>query len=115
MAIDDSKLNRSVKALGWVSFLNDASSEMIYPLLPDFLTRVLGAGPAVLGLIEGVAEATSSLSKVAAGWWSDRVRRRKPFVVLGYSIAAVARPLIGVAASWAQVLAIRFADRLGKG
>ena len=88
---------------------------MIYPLLPDFVTRVLGAGPAVLGLIEGIAEATASLAKVAAGWWSDRVRRRKPFVVLGYSVAAVARPLIGVASSWAQVLAIRFADRLGKG
>ena len=108
-------LNKGVVALGWVSFLNDAASEMIYPLLPDFVTRVLGAGPAVLGLIEGIAEATASLAKVAAGWWSDRVRRRKPFVVLGYSVAAVARPLIGVAASWAQVLAIRFADRLGKG
>ena len=110
-----SPLNKGVVALGWVSFLNDAASEMIYPLLPDFVTRVLGAGPAVLGLIEGVAEATASLAKVAAGWWSDRVRRRKPFVVLGYSVATVARPLIGVATSWAQVLAIRFADRLGKG
>jgi MFS family permease len=88
---------------------------MIYPLLPDFVTRVLGAGPAVLGLIEGIAEATASLAKVAAGWWSDRIRRRKPFVVLGYSVAAVARPLIGAASSWTQVLAIRFADRLGKG
>lgn len=108
-------LDKGVVALGWVSLLNDAASEMIYPLLPDFVTRVLGAGPAVLGLIEGVAEATASLAKLAAGWWSDRVRRRKPFVVLGYLVAAVARPLIGVAASWAQVLAIRFADRLGKG
>ena len=124
MKIDENKkvsqasgapLDKGVVALGWVSFLNDMSSEMIYPLLPDFVTRVLGAGPAVLGLIEGVAEATSSLAKVAAGWWSDRVRRRKPFVVLGYSVAAVARPLIGVASSWAQVLAIRFSDRLGKG
>jgi MFS family permease len=108
-------LDKGVVALGWVSFLNDAASEMIYPLLPDFVTRVLGAGPAVLGLIEGVAEATASLAKVTAGWWSDRVRRRKPFVVLGYVVATVARPLIGVATSWAQVLAIRFADRLGKG
>lgn len=108
-------LNKGVVALGWVSLLNDAASEMIYPLLPDFVTRVLGAGPAVLGLIEGVAEATASLAKLAAGWWSDRVRRRKPFVVLGYLVAAVARPLIGVATTWAQVLAIRFADRVGKG
>ncbi len=88
---------------------------MIYPLLPDFVTRVLGAGPAALGLIEGVAEATASLAKAAAGWWSDKVRRRKPFLVLGYSIATVARPLTGLAASWPQVLAIRFSDRLGKG
>jgi len=108
-------LNKGVVALGWVSLLNDAASEMIYPLLPDFVTRVLGASPAVLGLIEGIAEATASLAKLAAGWWSDRVRRRKPFVVLGYLVATVARPLIGVATSWAQVLAIRFADRLGKG
>ena len=115
VALGRTPLNKGVVALGWVSFLNDAASEMIYPLLPDFVTRVLGAGPAVLGLIEGVAEATASLAKVAAGWWSDRVRRRKPFVVLGYSVATVTRPLIGLATSWAQVLAIRFADRLGKG
>jgi MFS family permease len=108
-------LDKGVVTLGWVSFLNDAASEMIYPLLPDFVTRVIGAGPAALGLIEGVAEATASLAKVAAGWWSDRIRRRKPFAVLGYSIAAVARPLTGFAASWGQVLAIRFSDRIGKG
>jgi MFS family permease len=109
------RLDRKVIALGWVSFLNDAASEMIYPLLPDFITRVLGGGPAALGLIEGVAESTSSLAKVAAGWWSDRVRRRKPFVVAGYSLATLARPLVGLATSWPQVLAIRFSDRLGKG
>ena len=109
------RLNTGVVTLGWVSFLNDAASEMIYPLLPDFVTRILGAGPAALGLIEGLSEATASLAKVAAGWWSDSVRRRKPFVVLGYSIAAVARPLTGFATSWAHVLAIRFSDRLGKG
>jgi MFS family permease len=108
-------LNRGVVTLGWVSFLNDTASEMIYPLLPDFITRVLGAGPAALGLIEGVAEATASFAKAAAGWWSDKVRRRKPFVVIGYSIATVARPLTGLAASWTQVLAIRYSDRLGKG
>jgi len=105
----------SVLALGWVSFLTDVASEMIYPLLPAFLTRSLGAGPAAVGLIEGVAEATASLTKVGSGVWSDRVRRRKPLVVLGYSIAAVARPLVAFASAWAQVLAIRFADRVGKG
>ena len=108
-------LDRGVVAFGWVSFLNDAASEMIYPLLPDFITRTLGAGPAALGLIEGIAESTSSLAKIGAGWWSDRAGRRKPFVVAGYSLATVARSLVGVATSWAQILAIRFADRLGKG
>ncbi len=108
-------LNKGVLLLGWVSFLSDVASDMIYPLLPDFLTRTLRAGPAALGVIEGVAEATASLMKWLSGWWSDRVRRRKPMVVSGYAIAAVARPLVGLAASWAQVLAIRFADRVGKG
>ena len=109
------RIASGVWTLGWVSFLSDVASDMIYPLLPDFLTRTLHAGPAALGLIEGVAEATASLMKIASGWWSDRVRRRKPLIVAGYSIAAVARPLIGLASSWAQVLFIRFADRVGKG
>lgn len=108
-------MHPAVVTLGWVSFLTDVASEMIYPLLPAFLTRRLGAGPATLGLIEGIAEATASLMKMVSGWWSDRVQRRKPLVVLGYSIAAVARPLVGLAASWTHVLAIRFADRAGKG
>ena len=112
---EEPRFNRGVVTLGWVSFLNDAASEMIYPLLPDFITRSLGAGPAALGLIEGIAESTASLAKVGAGFLSDRARRRKPFVVAGYTAAAVARPLVGIASSWAQVLAIRFADRLGKG
>ena len=106
---------RSVLSLGWVSFLTDVSSEMIYPLLPAFLTRALGAGPAAIGLIEGVAETTASLAKIGSGVWSDRVRRRKPLVVLGYALAAVARPLVAFARVWTQVLAIRFTDRIGKG
>jgi len=109
------RLNPGVVALGWVSFLSDVASEMIYPLLPDFLTRTLHAGPAAVGLIEGVAEATASFMKVLSGWWSDRARRRKPIVVAGYSIAALARPLVGIASAWGQVLAIRFTDRVGKG
>jgi len=115
MVKNSKRLAGGVWVLGWVSFLSDVASDMIFPLLPDFLTRVLGAGPAALGLIEGVAEATASFMKAVSGWWSDRVRRRKPIVVAGYSIAAAARPLIGLAASWPQVLAIRFADRVGKG
>jgi MFS family permease len=91
------------------------SSDMIYPLLPAFLTKSLGAGPAAVGLIEGLAETTASLTKIGSGIWSDRVRRRKPIVVLGYVIAAIARPLVGFARLWSQVLAIRFTDRVGKG
>src|SRR5712691_2329929 len=109
------RLSPGVIALGWVSFLTDVASDMIYPLLPDFLTRVLGAGPAALGLIEGAAESAASLTKMVSGWWSDRLRRRKPLVVAGYVIAAAARPLVGFATAWGQVLAIRFADRVGKG
>jgi MFS family permease len=106
---------RSVVTLGWVSFLTDVSSEMIYPLLPAFLTKALGAGPAAIGLIEGVAETTASLTKIGSGVWSDRVRRRKPLVVLGYAVATIARPLVAFARVWTQVLAIRFVDRVGKG
>jgi len=106
---------QSVVALGWVSFLTDVSAEMIYPLLPSFLTKTLGAGPAALGLIEGVAETTASLTKVGSGVWSDRVRRRKPLVVAGYLLAAIARPLVAFSRVWSQVLAIRFTDRVGKG
>ena len=109
------RLPGGVWVLGWVSFLSDVASDMIFPLLPDFLTRVLGAGPAALGLIEGVAEATASLMKAVSGWWSDRTARRKPIVVAGYSIAAAVRPLVGLASTWPQVLAIRFSDRVGKG
>jgi MFS family permease len=113
MSTDPSR--RSVWTLGWVSFLTDVSSEMIYPLLPAFLTKTLGAGPAAIGLIEGVAETTASLTKIGSGIWSDRVRRRKPLVVLGYAVAAIARPLVAFARVWTQVLAIRFVDRVGKG
>lgn len=102
-------------ALGLVSLLTDLSSEMIYPLLPTFLVGVLGAGAVSLGLIEGVAECTASVLKVVSGWWSDRVRRRKPLVLLGYGVSGAARPVIGLAASWPAVLALRFLDRVGKG
>ncbi len=108
-------LGRNVIALGAVSFLTDVSSEMIYPLLPVFLTAVLGADAAFVGAIEGAAETTAALLKLASGWWSDRVRRRKPLVVVGYAIASVARPLVAIAQSATQVLAIRVSDRVGKG
>jgi MFS family permease len=104
-----------VLVLAAVSFLTDASSEIIYPLLPIFLTTVLGASASAVGAIEGAAETTSALLKLASGWWSDRVSRRKPLVVAGYSLASLVRPLIGLAQSATQVLAIRLTDRVGKG
>ena len=109
------RLGRNVLVLAAVSFLTDASSEIIYPLLPIFLTTVLGAGASAVGAIEGAAETTSALLKLASGWWSDRVSRRKPLVVAGYALASLARPLVAVAQSAAQVLAIRLTDRVGKG
>jgi len=114
-ATDRPKLGRNVFALSAVSFLTDVSSEMIYPLLPVFLTTVLGANASFIGAIEGAAETTASLLKLASGWWSDRVRRRKPLVFWGYAIASVMRPLVAVATSAVQVLGIRVADRVGKG
>src|SRR4030042_687572 len=109
------KLHRNVVALGMVSLLTDLSSEMIYPLLPVFLTVPLAAGPAVLGLIEGVAETTASLLKLLSGAWSDRSGRNKPLVLAGYGLSALARPLVGFATGWGHVLAVRFCDRIGKG
>ena len=109
------KLARNVIILGAVSFLTDVSSEMIYPLLPVFLGTVLGASATSIGLIEGMAESVAALLKFASGWWSDRVKRRKPLVVIGYALASLARPLIGVAQAASHVLAIRVTDRIGKG
>src|SRR5262245_62530368 len=102
-------LGRNVYALALVSFLNDMSSEMIYPLLPVFLTTVLGANASFIGAIEGAAETTAALLKLASGWWSDRVRRRKPLVFWGYAIASAMRPLVAIATSAVQVLGIRVA------
>jgi MFS family permease len=112
---DRPTLGRNVLALGVVSFLTDVSSEMIYPLLPVFLTSVLGANASFIGAIEGAAETTAALLKLASGWWSDRVRRRKPLVLAGYAIASAMRPLVAIATSATQVLGIRVADRVGKG
>jgi MFS family permease len=101
--------------LGWVSFFTDVASEIIYPLLPLFLARVLGAGALSLGIIEGVAEASNSLLKVIAGQVSDRFNRRKPLVLFGYGLSSAVRPLMAIVGSWPQVLALRFVDRMGKG
>ncbi len=102
-------------ALAAVSFFTDASSEIIAPLLPLFLVGTLGASVQMVGVIEGAAEAVAALLKVASGWWSDRVSRRKPLIVVGYGIASLVRPLIAIAHTGTQVLAIRLTDRVGKG
>jgi MFS family permease len=109
------RLGRNVVVLGGVSLLTDVASEMAYPLLPVFLTTVLGAGATALGAIEGAAEAVASLVKLGSGWLSDRRRRRKPLVLGGYALASAVKPLIGLAATAGQVMAIRVADRVGKG
>ena len=109
------RIPKAVIALGVVSFFTDLSSEMIYPLLPIFLVTVLGAGAMTVGLIEGLAEATASMLKVVSGIWTDRTQKRKPLIVAGYSLSGLMRPLIGLAAAWPTVLALRFADRVGKG
>lgn len=108
-------LPQNVFAAGLVSFFTDISSEMIVPVLPLFLTGVLGAPVAAVGLIEGVAESTASVLRVFAGWISDRTGRRKPLMLLGYGLSNFTKPLLALATSWPQVLVIRFGDRLGKG
>lgn len=108
-------LPRTVWLLGAISLLNDAASELVYPLIPLYLTTVLAAGPRALGLIEGAAEATSSLLKLVSGAWYDRAGRAKPFVVAGYGLAALARPLIAFVTLWPLLLALRVLDRVGKG
>ena len=108
-------LPRTVIILGLVSFLNDTASEMITPLLPLFLTATLGAGPVIVGLVEGVAEATASILKLVSGWLADRGWNSKKLVVSGYTVSNTARPLIGFALGWGWVLVLRFLDRVGKG
>jgi MFS family permease len=108
-------LGRNVVILGFVSLFTDISSEMLYPIIPLFLTTVLNAPMSVVGLIEGLAESTASLLKMVSGWWSDRVGRRQPFVVWGYSLSAISKPLLALAATWHLVLVSRLIDRIGKG
>ena len=109
------ELPRPIRLLGWVSLLTDAATEAVYPLLPVFITQVLGGTPVALGIVEGAADATSSILKVVAGRWSDRRGVRKPIVVIGYSLSSLVRPFVAIATSWAHVFAIRVTDRVGKG
>ncbi len=106
--------SRNLYAFGATSFLNDTASEMAYWVLPAFLASI-GAGPAQLGIIEGIAESVASFAKLFSGYLADRVRRRKPVVVSGYFVANAVKPLLALTSSWGQILAIRFADRFAKG
>ncbi|MCW3837217.1 MFS transporter [Sphingomonas canadensis] len=109
------KIPKTVWALGLVSLFMDVSSEIIHALLPLFLTTTLGASVALVGLIDGVAEATASISKIFSGYISDRIGRRKPLILLGYGLGALSKPLFAIAGSASVVLGARFADRIGKG
>ncbi len=109
------RLSHNVIVLGLVSLCNDASSEMIYPLLPLFLTTTLGASAELLGLIEGIAESTAAVLKLFSGWLSDRLGKRKALTVAGYSLSAAMRPFIAIATAGWHVLLVRFGDRVGKG
>ena len=105
---------RNVYAFGITSFLNDTATEMAYWVLPAFLVS-LGAGPAQLGLIEGIAESVASFAKLFSGYLTDRLHRRKPLVVAGYAVANAVKPVLAVVTAWWQILLIRFTDRLAKG
>jgi MFS family permease len=109
------KLPRAVWLLGWVSLATDAASEAVYPLLPFFLTTVLGAGAVSLGVVEGAAEAANSLLKVLSGRLADRTREKRRLVLLGYSVSSAARPFIALATGWLHVFIVRVLDRVGKG
>jgi MFS family permease len=106
---------RNVFFAGVVSFFMDVSSEMIYPLIPLFLSNILGINKSVIGLIEGIAESTASLLKVFSGWFSDRIGNRKWLMAAGYGISTLSRPIVALATGWHHVMVSRFMDRFGKG
>ncbi len=101
--------------LGVVSFLTDVSSEMIFTLVPLFLSNVLGAATTIIGLVGGVSESADALFRIFSGWLSDRIGKRKLLAVAGYSISTVAKPFMYLASTWGVVLGVRFSDRVGKG
>ena len=107
-------IKKNVFVLGLVSLFTDISSEMLYPVIPIFLTAVLGEPMYVVGLIEGIAEGTASILKVISGWYSDRTGKRKPFVIVGHTLSAISKPLMAFAFIWPLVLIARFLDRFGK-
>ncbi|HEC87024.1 MAG TPA: MFS transporter, partial [Thermoplasmatales archaeon] len=108
-------ITRNILILGFVSLFTDLSSQMVFPLIPLFLTTALGAGAYAVGVVEGAAETTASLLKVVSGYWSDKIRKRKPFVLFAYSLSSLTKPLFAFANVWLFVLFIRVIERIGKG
>lgn len=113
--MEPSRLPESVVKLGWISFFTDVASEMVYPVVPLFLTAALGAPVVVIGAIEGVAEAIVSVMKGLSGWHCDRMGKRVPYIRWGYGLGAASKPLMALAVSWPMVFVARAVDRLGKG
>lgn len=108
-------ITRNVFILGLVSLFTDLSSQMVFPLIPLFLTSVLGCGALVVGVVEGAAETCASFLKVVSGYWSDKIRKRKPFILFGYSMSSIIKPLFAQANAWSLVLFLRVIERIGKG
>src|SRR5512137_2833255 len=108
-------LNPNIFYIGVVSFLTDVGSELIFTLLPLFLANVLQTGTVIIGFIEGVAESTASVLKVLSGWFSDRLGDRKGLAFIGYALSTLSKPFMLIAGTWGPIMAIRFADRFGKG
>lgn len=108
-------IGANIIILGLVSLFTDLGSQMVFPLIPLFLDGVLGASKTVIGLIEGSAETTASLLKVFSGYWSDKIKQRKPFVLVGYGLSSLSKPLFAFAYTWQAVFGIRIVERVGKG
>jgi MFS family permease len=108
-------ITKNVVGISLVSFFNDIASEMIYPVVPIFLTTVLGAPVTVVGLIEGIAESTAGILRVFSGWFSDKFQRRKPFMIAGYGLSSLSKIIMAVSVHWSMILGGRFLDRFGKG
>jgi len=110
-----SGITRNIFIMGMVSLFTDLSSQMVFPLIPLFLTTVLGCGAYAVGIVEGAAETTASLLKVLSGYWSDKIGNRKPFILFGYSMSSITKPLFAMANIWTFVLFLRVIERIGKG
>src|SRR6059058_1628786 len=104
-------LSKNTFLLAAASFFADISTEMLYPVLPVFLTQTLGAGARIVGITEGIAHATQNVVQGLSGWVSDQIERRKPIAIIGYTVAALAKPLIGLSTGWPGVLGARALDR----